>query len=103
MRIKKVLENTRLTPEMAARCHSEAKSAEESAVAGSTWTSAEGQTLAQLLKRPEVTIEQLAPALTKLAPAFFTRNSSVTSVLPVVKSINHRGHRGSQGQATFST
>jgi tRNA uridine 5-carboxymethylaminomethyl modification enzyme len=36
-----------------------------------------GQTLAQLLKRPEITIEQLAPMLRPLAPEFFARNSSV--------------------------
>jgi tRNA uridine 5-carboxymethylaminomethyl modification enzyme len=84
-RIKKLLESTRLTSEMAALCHSEAQSTEESAAAGSAWNSAEGQTLAQLLKRPEVGIEQLAPALVNLAPEFFARNSSVTSVPPVVK------------------
>ena len=84
-RIKKLLENIRLTSEMAALCHSEAQSAEESAVAGSAWTSAEGQTLAQLLKRPEVRIEQLAPALINSAPEFFTRTSSVNPVSPVLK------------------
>ena len=48
--------------------------------------SATGQTLAQLLKRPEVTIEQLAPALRNLTPEFFARDSSVPSpVSPVVK------------------
>ena len=35
-----------------------------------------GLTLAQLLKRPEVKIEQLAPALYRLMPAFFQRGSS---------------------------
>jgi tRNA uridine 5-carboxymethylaminomethyl modification enzyme len=84
-RIKKLLENTRLNSEVSALCHSEAQSAEESAPAGSGWSSADGQTLAQLLKRPEVGIEQLAPALVNLAPEFFTRDSSVTSVPPVVK------------------
>ena len=81
-RIKTLLENTRLTSAMSALCHSEAQSAEESAVAGGAWNSAEGQTLAQLLKRPEVSIEQLASALIKLVPEFFARNSSVN---PVVK------------------
>ncbi len=37
------------------------------------WVSAIGQTCAQLLKRPEITIEQLAPILRKLDPAFFER------------------------------
>jgi tRNA uridine 5-carboxymethylaminomethyl modification enzyme len=36
-----------------------------------------GQPLAQLLKRPEIAIEQLAPALKDLAPRFFERSSSV--------------------------
>ena len=44
-----------------------------------------GQTLAQLLKRPEVTVEQLVPVLSELIPEFFARNSSVASVPPVVK------------------
>jgi tRNA uridine 5-carboxymethylaminomethyl modification enzyme len=84
-RIKKLLENTRLTSAILTLCHSEAQSTEESAVAGSAWNSAEGQTLAQLLKRPEVNIEQLAPALVNLAPDFFARNSSANPVSPVVK------------------
>jgi tRNA uridine 5-carboxymethylaminomethyl modification enzyme len=37
------------------------------------WSSAIGQTCAQLLKRPEVTIEQLAPVLRELDPVFFAR------------------------------
>ena len=48
-------------------------------------SSAVGQSLAQLLKRPEITIEQLTPVIENLAPAFFARPSSVSSVHPVVK------------------
>ena len=48
-------------------------------------TAATGQTLAQLMRRPEVTIEQLVPILSDLAPDFFARSSSVSSVIPVVK------------------
>ena len=40
---------------------------------GSDWNSAVGQSCAQLLKRPEVVIEQLAPILRKLDPEFFAR------------------------------
>jgi len=78
--MKKLLERTRLTPEMLSNIsawHSEERSDEEPAVAGSateparTWNSAVGQTLAQLLKRPEVVIEQLALVLRELDPAFF--------------------------------
>jgi tRNA uridine 5-carboxymethylaminomethyl modification enzyme len=87
--IKKLLERTRLTPEMLdtialchstiTPCHSEERSDVESAVAGSAtgpandWSSAIGQTCAQLLKRPEIVIEQLAPILRELEPAFFAR------------------------------
>ena len=35
-----------------------------------------GQTLAQLLKRPEITIEQLAPALREIDSRFFDRGSA---------------------------
>jgi len=38
-------------------------------------SSAVGQSLAQLLKRPEITIEQLAPALLGVYPGFFERNA----------------------------
>jgi tRNA uridine 5-carboxymethylaminomethyl modification enzyme len=83
--MRKLLERTRLTPEMLNRislnpispCHSEERSEEESAVPGSATEparglgSAIGQTLAQLLKRPEVIIEQLAPVLRELDPVFF--------------------------------
>jgi tRNA uridine 5-carboxymethylaminomethyl modification enzyme len=88
--VKKLLESTRLTTEMLesiaachsedrTSCHSEERSDEESAVAGSAtelayaWTSAVGQTCAQLLKRPEIVIEKLAPILRKLDPQFFER------------------------------
>lgn len=39
-----------------------------------------GDTLAQLLKRPEVTIEQLVPALLQLQPEFFERGGSAGPV-----------------------
>jgi tRNA uridine 5-carboxymethylaminomethyl modification enzyme len=80
--MRKLLERTRLTPEMLdsiAACHSEERSDEEPAVAGSATelahdlSSAIGQTCAQLLKRPEIVIEKLAPILRELNPAFFAR------------------------------
>ncbi len=40
-----------------------------------------GATYAQLLKRPEVTIDELAPALQPLLPAFFEREASGHSVV----------------------
>src|SRR5260370_11061683 len=47
-------------------------------------SSALGQPLAQLLKRPEIVIEQLAPVLHDLAPRFFERNSSANSASSAV-------------------
>ena len=87
--LKKLLERTRLSAEMLdaistsaspQTCHSEERSDEEPAVAGSAkaldLTSAIGQTCAQLLKRPEIVIERLVPILRDLDPAFFARDSS---------------------------
>jgi tRNA uridine 5-carboxymethylaminomethyl modification enzyme len=79
--MKKLLESTRLTPETLNNlaCHSEERSDEEPAVADSVTelasdlTSAVGQTCAQLLKRPEIVIEKLAPILRELDPGFFER------------------------------
>jgi tRNA uridine 5-carboxymethylaminomethyl modification enzyme len=89
VKMKHLLESTRITADILNTCHSEKHSDEEPAVAASAsaaaWGPMTGQTLAQLLKRPEVTIEQLAPALRSLAPEFFERDSSVSSVSPVFK------------------
>ena len=79
-RVKMLLENTRITAEMLERCQSEKQSDEESAMAG--LGSATGQTLAQLMKRPEVTVEYLVPVLRQLSPEFFVRNSSVSGACP---------------------
>src|SRR6202167_450661 len=77
--MKKLLERTRLTAEMLENlrsCHSEERSDEEPAVAGGTTdlardlSSAIGQTCAQLLKRPEIVIEKLAPILPPRDAAF---------------------------------
>ncbi|MGA8271280.1 MAG: tRNA uridine-5-carboxymethylaminomethyl(34) synthesis enzyme MnmG [Candidatus Sulfotelmatobacter sp.] len=80
--LKQLLERTKLTVELLSilnRCHSEpAPSAgEEPAVAGGAtldMSGALGQTLAQLLKRPEISIERIAPVLRDLNPAFFSRD-----------------------------
>jgi tRNA uridine 5-carboxymethylaminomethyl modification enzyme len=87
--MKKLLEGTRLTSAMldnitprhstTTPCHSEERSDQEPADAGGgtelarSLSSTVGQTCAQLLKRPEIVIEQLAPILRKLDPAFFAR------------------------------
>jgi tRNA uridine 5-carboxymethylaminomethyl modification enzyme len=92
--MKKLLETTRLTPEMLAPEKQEATTARlgrdpflrpaERCSAGAL-AGAAGQTLAQLLKRPEVTIEQLAPILGDLAPGFFVRDCSGAWVSSAVK------------------
>ncbi|MBO0911213.1 MAG: tRNA uridine-5-carboxymethylaminomethyl(34) synthesis enzyme MnmG [Acidobacteria bacterium] len=60
-----------------APCHSEPGTAagEPAAapLAANDLSSSVGQSLAQLLKRPEVTVEQLVPVLRQLAPEFFVR------------------------------
>jgi tRNA uridine 5-carboxymethylaminomethyl modification enzyme len=77
-KMKNLLEGTRITAEMSARCHSEERGDEGSAAAASATTV--GQTCAQVLKRPELKVEQLVPILKELAPEFFARNSSLSSV-----------------------
>ncbi len=77
--VKQVLEGTKVTGEMAERIEG----------APIDLSSVLGQPLAQLLKRPEITIEQLATVLNDLVPGFFARNSSAHSAssavnLPVV-------------------
>ena len=86
-RIKMLLENTRITAEMLDLCQSEKQSNEESVMAG--MGSVTGQTLAQLMKRPEVTVEYLVPVLRQLSPEFFARNSSVSSVVSLSSEVRN--------------
>jgi tRNA uridine 5-carboxymethylaminomethyl modification enzyme len=65
-KLKQLLEKTRITG-----------LALDEQLSANGWSSAVGQTYAQLLKRPEITIEQLAPVLRELDPAFFLRASEV--------------------------
>src|SRR5437899_3322309 len=83
-RLRILLERTKLTAAMLEKitsCHSEKRSDEESAVTASApasaheWDSTVGQTCAQVLKRPEVRIEQLAPLLREIMPDFFAREN----------------------------
>jgi tRNA uridine 5-carboxymethylaminomethyl modification enzyme len=97
--MKQLLEKTRLTSTMLEKisyalltCHPERSEAEPNEVEGpavsvppnrdgsndqrlktNDLSSATGQTCAQLLKRPEITIENLAPILRELDPEFFER------------------------------
>jgi tRNA uridine 5-carboxymethylaminomethyl modification enzyme len=97
--VKQLLEKTKLAPAMAeqikqglrveGRAPSPVQVESSSTTAGSETTpqdlaSAIGQSLAQLLKRPEIVIEQLAPVLRNLAPGFFKRSSSANSASSAV-------------------
>ena len=88
IRMKRLVEGARLTPEMleSIEKHETGKVNVGTAAPGcpaeqssAGFLSAVGQTLAQLLKRPEVTVEHVAPILRNLAPEFFNWNSSVPS------------------------
>jgi tRNA uridine 5-carboxymethylaminomethyl modification enzyme len=86
--VKQALERTKLTTAMAeeiefARLAANDSSRKEPALslpkgvsAPHDLSAAVGQSLAQLLKRPEITVEQLAPVLRNLMPKFFERSSS---------------------------
>jgi len=85
--MKQLLEKTRLTGAMLETishalltCHPERSEAQPNEVEGpcvslreNHLSAATGQTCAQLLKRPEITIENLAPILRELDPEFFER------------------------------
>ncbi len=82
-RLRQVLETTRVTAGMLEEIEQSALSSQHSAVeasarpsgddsaAAGSLASALGSTLAQLLRRPDVTIEDLATVLRRLEPAFF--------------------------------
>ena len=72
--VRQALEKTRMTPTMTAQI--EASSIDLS--------SAVGHPLAQLLKRPEITIELLAPVLRDVVPGFFERNTAANSASAAV-------------------
>ena len=99
--VKHLLEKTKLTSEMMARiqevatssnpCHPERSEAQPSEVEGpcvpaADWISTLGQTCGQVLKRPEVTIEQLVPVLRELTPSFFERSDSSASLATFISS-----------------
>jgi tRNA uridine 5-carboxymethylaminomethyl modification enzyme len=76
--IKQLLERTKLTTTMLDDIRTHVGTATpgcpaEQSSAGIDLPSALGQTCAQLLKRPEITIEHMAPILRELDPAFFER------------------------------
>ncbi len=89
--VKQVLEKTKLTAAHLltwGRTHSSVAATRSepghTAPGAEDFSSAVGQPLAQLLKRPEITIEQLAPILRDLVPRFFERDSSANSASSAV-------------------
>jgi len=74
--MRRLLEGTKLTNAMAQ-------------MISSTGDGVVGQTLTQLLKRPEITIEQLAPALSELDAAFFCRENPPESVTGLSSEIRN--------------
>src|ERR1700723_1406757 len=94
--VKKLLESTRLTVDMLESVELAPLAASDSSRTGPALgsskgvsaphdlSSAVGQSLAQLLKRPEITVEQLAPVLRNLMPQFFERSSAANSACSAV-------------------
>jgi tRNA uridine 5-carboxymethylaminomethyl modification enzyme len=80
--IKCLLEQTKLTAAMLEKITTNHLGADALVrPAEHHYSSALGQPLAQLLKRPEITMEHLVPVLRELAPAFFQRDRPVPSVV----------------------
>ncbi len=79
------LEKTKLTNSMLETITQGVEAGDSPAMSAETdLSSAIGQPIAQLLKRPEVTVEHFVGMLCELVPAFFERNDSVSSVSSVV-------------------
>ena len=83
-KLKTLLESTRLTPALLEEASTNAGTATFPDL-----TAATGQPLAQLLKRPEITIEHLVPILRELTPEFFARISSVCSVVEISSEVRN--------------
>jgi len=76
--LKLLLEKTKLTAAML-----------NEPLKGNDWSSALGQSCAQLLKRPEVTIEHLVPLLREITPEFFARNGSEPSTVSISSEVRN--------------
>jgi tRNA uridine 5-carboxymethylaminomethyl modification enzyme len=74
-KLKLLLETTRVTSAMLAQISNQHLKESSPEI---------GTPLAQVLKRPEVTIEQLVPVLAELSPEFFSRNNSAISALSAI-------------------
>jgi tRNA uridine 5-carboxymethylaminomethyl modification enzyme len=92
--VRLALERTKVTGLIAGEIEHSALAAGESSRTGLSaphdLSSAVGQSLAQLLKRPEIVIEQLARVLQDLVPGFFERSSSANSASSAIDSVSSR-------------
>jgi tRNA uridine 5-carboxymethylaminomethyl modification enzyme len=75
-KLKLLLEKTRLTAAMLEQISGVASELRGTGALVEFSSATAGQALAQLLKRPEITIEQLVPTLRELDPAFFDRKET---------------------------
>ncbi len=89
--MRELLERTRMNAELWERV-GESEPALSALSAASNGNSA-GSTLAQILKRPEVQIEHLAPVLEKLKPSFFERGQVSSFEFQVSREETARGTR----------
>ena len=81
-KMRQVLEHTKLTGEILERISISCDPANDRPATNDA-SSALGQPLSQFLKRPEVTIEQLAAVLRDLAPEFFSASDDLGPGLPL--------------------
>ena len=81
--LRDVLERTRVNAELSERTADDLAAA---AVVQPLLETCVGLTLAQVLKRPEVRVEQLAPVLARLMPGFFEREEVSSDQLPVTSN-----------------
>jgi tRNA uridine 5-carboxymethylaminomethyl modification enzyme len=80
--LRELLEQTRVTSEMLGKVFSENRE-----LRTENWESAAGASLAQLLKRPEVSIEHLTPILRERMPSFFLRDLPASSASSAVEHL----------------
>ena len=82
--MRELLERTRVNADLLAKTGDDLAAR---SVIESLGSEANGVTLAQLLKRPEIQIEHLAPLLANLMPAFFVTEEVASSQLPVASDL----------------
>jgi tRNA uridine 5-carboxymethylaminomethyl modification enzyme len=81
--MRELLEHTRVNSELVEKMNDDARTRGVIELLGCDST---GSTLAQLLKRPEIRIEQLAPVLARLMPTFFASEEVAGSQLAVTSN-----------------